>query len=106
MVTLGSMTRVTVGKGMFELDDGKTRVKHNLEDIRELAVSIPEETGASRYRWIIILEEQEYVVPNDTQGLEDLLREFRDDQMFDTHPVDRSDIRPGRWTIWEKDGAG
>ena len=106
MGTFGSLTRVTVGKGMFELDDGKTRVNHDLKDIRELAVSIPEEAGECGHRWIVVLEGQEYVLPNDAEGLEDLLREFRDDQVFYTHPVDRPDIRPGRWTIWEKDGAG
>jgi len=106
MQGFGPSAKVIVGKGMLELDDGKTRANLDLEDILELAVFIPEKDGASNYWWVVTMKDLEYILPNDAEGLESLLREFRDDQVFDTYPVDRLDIEPGRWTVWEKEGTG
>jgi hypothetical protein len=106
MQGFGSSTSVTVGDGMLDIDDGKAHANLPLENIRELAVFVPEKGEGSSYWWIVVLKGLEYLIPKETEGLENLLREFRDDPVFDTDPVDREDVKAGRWTIWEKEGAG
>ena len=102
----GPSTSVTVGGGMLGISDGKNRVELPIEDIRELAVFVPEKVSGPPYWWIVVLENLEYMLPEDAQGLENLLREFRDDPVFDSDPVDREDAKPGRWTVWDKEGSG
>ena len=106
MQGFGSSTSVTVGGGMLDITDGNSHANLPLENVRELAVYIPEKEKGSSYWWIVVLKGLEYLLPMDTKGLESLLREFRDDPVFDTHPLDRADVKTGRWTIWEKEGAG
>ena len=105
MQGFGSSTSVTVGGGMLEIKDGSDKANLPLENIRELAVFVPEKEKDS-YWWIVVLKGLEYLLPKNTEGMESLLREFRDDPVFDTDPVDREDVKPGRWIIWEKEGAG
>lgn len=106
MQGFGTSTSVTVGSGMLDIEDGKSHANLPLENIRELAVFVPEKKRGSSYWWIVVLKGLEYLLPGDTDGLENLLREFRDDPVFDTDPIDREDVKPGRWVIWEKEGAG
>jgi len=106
MQGFGPSASVTVGGGMLDVTDGRSHANLPLENVRELAVFIPEGEKGSSYWWIVALKGLEYLLPRDTDGLENLLREFRDDPVFDTGPVDREDIKAGRWTIWEKEGAG
>jgi hypothetical protein len=106
MQGFGSSTSVTVSGGTLDIKDGKSHANLPIENIRELAVFVPEKEKPPHYWWIVALKGLEYLLPKETEGLENLLREFRDDPVFDTDPVDREDIRAGRWTIWEKEGAG
>lgn len=106
MQGFGSSASVTVGGGMLDIDDTKDHANLPIENIRELAVFVPEKEKGSNYWWIVALKGLEYLLPRDTEGLENLLREFRDDPVFDTDPIDREDVKPGRWVIWEKEGAG
>jgi hypothetical protein len=106
MQGFGSTASVKVEGGMLDIDDGSAHASLPLENIRELAVFVPQKEKGSNYWWIVVLKGLEYLLPKDAEGLESLLREFRDDPVFDTYPVDREDVKVGRWTIWEKEGAG
>lgn len=106
MQGFGSSASVTVKGGMLDINDGKAHANLPMENIRELAVFVPEKETGSAYWWIVVLKGLEYLLPKETEGLESLLREFRDDPVFNTDPVDREDVKPGRWIIWEKEGAG
>ena len=106
LLAFTSSARVSVSGGMLDINDGKEHAVLPLENVRELAVFIPEKDRESTYWWIVVLKGLEYLVPKEAEGVESLLREFRDDPVFDTHPVDRPDIRTGRWSIWLKEGTG
>lgn len=106
MQGFGPSAKVVVAGGALDVTDGKSHANLPLENVRELAVFIPEKGDDLSWWWIVVLKGLEYLLPKDTEGLENLLTEFRDDPIFDTYPIDRSDIRTGRWTIWEKEGAG
>jgi hypothetical protein len=101
-----SSAAVTVGNGMLAITDGRANVKLYLENVRELAVFITAKRSKPSHWWIIATKGFEYILPENTEGLESLLREFRDDPVFDTHPLDRPDVKTGKWTIWQKEGAG
>ena len=106
MMSFTSSVELAVEDGTLQLDDGKNRARFDLEGIRELGVFIPAKAGDSDHWWIVTLEGLEYLLPGNAGGIENLLAPFRDDPVFDTYPLDRPDVKPGRWTIWEKEGAG
>jgi len=106
MMSFNPSVKLAVEDGTLKLDDGKQRAKFDLEGIRELGVFIPKKAANSDYWWIAVLEGLEYIFPKNAEGLEDFLANFRDDPVFDTYPIDRQDVKSGRWTIWEKEGAG
>lgn len=105
MMSFGPSAKLTVAEGMVSIDDGKNRARMEIEDIRELGVYIPGKGGTDPW-WIVALKGLEYLIPRNAEGLESFLGPFREDPVFDTYPLDRPDPKPGRWTIWEKEGAG
>ena len=106
MMSFNPSVKLSIVDGMLGLDDGKSRARFDLEGIRELGVFIPGKTVDSGHWWIVVLEGLEYMFPGNAEGLEDFLAYFRKDPVFDTYPIDRPDVKSGRWTIWEKEGAG
>jgi len=98
--------KATIEDGMVKLQDDNNRARLDLEEIRELAVFIPEKPDKAGHWLIVVLKGLEYLLPGDAQGIDGLFDHFRDDPVFDTYPLDRPDIKPGRWTLWEKEGAG